>query len=85
MPNPGPTPEEMVTAGADAARAAWLVSRFAYPRSAILQGVLGTDGAEPASATQIAARLEMPVSTVRYHLRQGMASLRSQMEAGRDD
>ena len=85
LADPGPTPEETVTAGADAARAAWLVSRFAYPRSVILQGALGTDGAEPASATQIAARLEMPVSTVRYHLRQGMASLRSQMEAGRDD
>ena len=85
LTDPAPKPDEVAAIRIDAAKAAHLVSRLAYPRDAILQRLLGTDGSPPAGASTVAAQFGMPVATVSRHARQGLAHVRSQLGVSPDD
>ena len=79
-----PTPDEVAASDLDAAKVAYLVSRLAFPRDVIVGRILGLDGSEPASASAVARQLDMPASTVGYHARRGLASIRARLGVNYD-
>jgi RNA polymerase sigma factor (sigma-70 family) len=79
--NPSPTPPAFDNAVTDQILLSWALESLGEPKATILRLALG----EERTHEEIAQRLNLPLGTVKSHIRRGLLQLRTTMKAVRTD